>query len=255
MPSKSTQKNITSQTSQKFPTPVKTISKKDQKIINDQNIRDREIITAPLFEEVKEVRPTYRTQACKFVSNGSEKFGVCWKVGCTFAHGIDELEAPPCLYGDDCYHQQEGSRTVCIFKHPSESVLEFFKRIKKPVPHLPQTASRSTKKPDAPKPKIDLNPPQPVKLQTLVKIPSAVQQLNPWQKSTKSQEKKAEKIAPSLPKKKEEASSLPRKTEDKPETKSTDSKTREIEVPRELAEFTIKSLIEKGDFNFKLKIL
>ena len=89
------------------------------------------------------------TKSCnRVIRDPHGNFGVCTRVGCTFAHSLDELRVPSCLFDIDivkgirCNRRPgaNGSRTVCRFKHLDESTEEFRKRMGIVLPDLPETS-------------------------------------------------------------------------------------------------------------------
>ena len=79
-------------------------------------------------------------------------FGVCYREVCTFAQSIAELNVPQCVFNDNCkkihatFNHETGkndSENKCQFKHPFETVEQYFKRTRKPLPDLPKTHEKS----------------------------------------------------------------------------------------------------------------
>ena len=98
-----------------------------------------------------------KTKACWNV----KKFGKCTRHECTFAHTLDEWIPPLCRFGDKCRHIEGGKHSLpCKFKHPSETLNEYFTRSGTTYPNLPQTTPKQqTPKQQTPKqqtPSIDI---------------------------------------------------------------------------------------------------
>lgn len=174
-----------------------TISKKEQKLIVEQNISSQAENSAETTSNSSETRKIYRTQACRNVAKeGAEKgvFGVCWKESCTYAHSIEEFEVVPCSYGDDCYHLCEGSQKICFFRHPFEKdIEEWFKRTRTYRPDLPLKTTTKTRNPTLSKPSsatklLPATKPNSIGLKVSLATPKTSS--NPWQKSQDSAETK-----------------------------------------------------------------
>lgn len=80
----------------------------------------------------------YKTQPCAFVERKGypDSFGICSRKSCSYAHSLQELRFASCNFGDGCYRQFDNDR-ICTFKHPSETIDEYYTRIGKKVPYLP----------------------------------------------------------------------------------------------------------------------
>ena len=99
------------------------------------------------------------TRPCKHVveNKKDDKYGVCYREKCTFAHSLDELKLAECSFGDNCMFIEEklDFRTnrikICMFKHPFETKDEYFRRTGKQI-DLPKTALE-TRKPKQARPK------------------------------------------------------------------------------------------------------
>ena len=99
------------------------------------------------------------TRPCKHVVDNKkdDKYGVCYREKCTFAHSLDELKLAECSFGDNCMFIEEkldfrtNRMKICMFKHPFETKDEYFQRTGKRV-DLPQTALE-TRKPKQARPK------------------------------------------------------------------------------------------------------
>lgn len=85
------------------------------------------------------------TKPCQYVvrkESGPDQlieYGVCYREVCTFAHSLEELNAPVCAFGERCYKQIR-----CTFWHPeAESRDDFYKRTNKPLPDLPATSEKT----------------------------------------------------------------------------------------------------------------
>lgn len=78
------------------------------------------------------------TKACYYVEKDGTpgEYGVCNKKGCTFAHTLQELRVPKCRYSDTCKHGKN-----CYYIHTNETIQQYYKRIGKSVPNLPNKTS------------------------------------------------------------------------------------------------------------------
>ena len=97
------------------------------------------------------------TKACKAVTDFSTnegEFGVCYRENCTFAHSLEELQAPACQFDNNCrfkngrYDNKTWEyipNTECKFRHTSETVPEWMKRAHISPPKLPETNKLSRK--------------------------------------------------------------------------------------------------------------
>lgn len=107
-------------------------------------------------KEVMRSRLT-KTKACHFVvpKDGEEKFGVCYRKVCTFAHGMDEFRLTECEFGDICnridgsFNRRTGrldETRKCHFYHPTkETVEQYWERTGLTPPNLPATSEHSHK--------------------------------------------------------------------------------------------------------------
>ena len=97
-----------------------------------------------------------RTKPCNMVLNAKdgEEFGVCTRAECTFAHSLEELQAPKCGYDGNCrfMHGRVDPRskriidgTKCKFRHTSETFDMWMKRSNTELPNLPPTNTYSRK--------------------------------------------------------------------------------------------------------------
>lgn len=102
------------------------------------------------------------TRACRLVSGpfqtpnqGEEpKFGVCSRPECSFAHSLEELQAPFCGFDGNCRFMNgkvdKNTRkkipgTSCKFRHSSETIEEWLKRSNSKQDPLPKTSEFSRK--------------------------------------------------------------------------------------------------------------
>jgi hypothetical protein len=103
-------------------------------------------------------RPTLEyTKSCLFCKKKDDKWGVCYREICTFAHSLAELQISPCSYGIRCM-KKKGSLNVetgkiekekskcCQYKHPDETNDEYYIRTGSTKPDLPAT-SEMTRQP------------------------------------------------------------------------------------------------------------
>jgi hypothetical protein len=117
-----------------------------------------------------------RTKICNNIQpNERGEFGVCFRKYCDFAHSLEELKDPMCLFDSNCRNLQgrinrDGSiqpNSQCSFRHGFETREEWLTRTGKTLPILPRT-SENTRKPIVSTPEntrpLTNNPPQaPVK--------------------------------------------------------------------------------------------
>ena len=90
----------------------------------------------------------YRTRAFELLSNKEEnakrlvktklcrnilEHGECKRKICHFAHNGEELNDPPCAFGDNCRR-----KNMCKFKHPQESTDKYRKRCNIIIPSIPE---------------------------------------------------------------------------------------------------------------------
>lgn len=82
------------------------------------------------------------TRACtNALPDSKGNWGCCTRPYCDFAHSLQELRFPPCLYGEQCNRQR-----TCPRMHPDETHDSFIARVKPQIPNLPQT-SELTRRP------------------------------------------------------------------------------------------------------------
>ena len=108
-----------------------------------------------ISDKDKLARVLVRTKACRIVTDGGnedEAFGVCYREYCTFAHSMEELNAPPCQFDENCrfkngrLDQDTGKITPeseCKFRHSSETITEWMKRARITPPNIPLTNEKS----------------------------------------------------------------------------------------------------------------
>jgi hypothetical protein len=117
-------------------------------------------------DKEKIAKALVRTKACRCVTDGATDegiFGICYRDHCTFAHSMDELQAPPCQFDDNCRFKN-GRRNLatgdiipdseCKFLHSTETIAEWMKRARITPPKIPTTSEKSRQ----PKPPDNSNP-------------------------------------------------------------------------------------------------
>jgi hypothetical protein len=109
------------------------------------------------------------TKACRIVttpftnpSDGEQpKYGVCTRFHCSFAHSLEELQAPMCGFDGNCRFmhgkvdyrtQKKIPNTHCRFRHTCETIGEWLKRSQVTQPSLPET-NEFSRKPQSTPPK------------------------------------------------------------------------------------------------------
>ena len=181
-----------------------------------------------------------RIKPCHFVvRKDNNKFGVCYREECSFAHSLNELNIPKCIFGDDCkkiyatWDYNLGindSNKKCEFKHPFESNEEYFNRTKIRIPDLPKTHEHSRK------------PMKDVKKEEVKKdVKKEVQVESSWGKPLNTD------------KLKNQITETVNNYESKVETKPTDCV--KIMVPKDFVEKAIESAIKMGVLNFEIIII
>jgi len=93
------------------------------------------------------------TQPCKNVVRGdsSEHFGVCTNPNCTYAHSLQEFRLAPCSFGLTCCRKlgeinadcQVDMSRMCMYRHPDETVEEYYQRTRRSRPDLPETSAKT----------------------------------------------------------------------------------------------------------------
>ena len=136
------------------------------------------------------------TRACNHVKRGSpdDEFGVCYRMVCTFAHSLLELNDPMCGFDDTCRFmngkpRRDGTidkKTKCKFRHSNETRDDWVKRTGRTLPDLPET-NEKTRKPTERKAKTVPGPETPEQ-KVQKNTPSAPQKelYNKTNKTTKS---------------------------------------------------------------------
>jgi len=194
------------------------------------------------------------TKACHFAlkNPNTGEYGTCYRSTCTFAHSLEELNAPLCEFDEMCRYKDGrynkngdfDATMKCTFRHTNETIEEWLERTGKTLPDLPKTLSKTVSEKvlgsGYAKKNTQFTPPKRIVLE----IPSA-----PVKPPAKKIEKKesTEKVKKNLSKEYSE----------KPTEKSLNSNNdlHIIKVPsKELAEIAIKSAFENGVFNIQVII-
>lgn len=136
---------------------------------NHQSDEPRSRAFAKLEDKEAIAKSFVGTRACNNVTrkNENDKYGVCYRTECMFAHSLSELKDPMCSFDESCRFRwgkptQDGSRDPsnrCQFRHSSESIYEWLERTGRKLPDLPLT-SEKTRKPRKIEQKIDTKTPE-----------------------------------------------------------------------------------------------
>ena len=103
-----------------------------------------------------------RTKACRLVTDpflnpkvgDAPQFGVCTRPECTFAHSLEEMQVPSCLFDSNCRFihgkidrstRKRIPDTHCRFRHSFETINEWIKRSGVKRDPLPETSEHSRK--------------------------------------------------------------------------------------------------------------
>jgi hypothetical protein len=130
--------------------------------IEDEYIDPRSASFAAMADKDKIAKSLTCTKACRLVTTpftnpkeGEEpKYGVCTRTHCSFAHSLDELQAPFCGFDGNCRFlhgkvdrktHKKIPNTQCRFRHTSETVEDWLKRSKVKRAPLPKTSEISRK--------------------------------------------------------------------------------------------------------------
>jgi hypothetical protein len=121
-------------------------------------------------EPIKE-KKFVRTKPCHNVLRENEtEFGVCQLPTCDYAHSLDELCPPKCIFGTQCKYKGGklhpvlltiDSTTKCKYLHPDETEEQWITRANIVPPRLPPTSEKSRD----PQPVTVQPEPQPVTVQ------------------------------------------------------------------------------------------
>lgn len=68
-------------------------------------------------------------------------FSTCTNPNCRYAHTLDELRMPCCVFDQNCFRRPSVNKNLapCRFKHSEETKEQFIQRMNIVVPDLPQT--------------------------------------------------------------------------------------------------------------------
>ena len=121
-------------------------------------------------EPIKE-KKFVRTKPCHNVLRENEtEFGVCQLPTCDYAHSLDELCPPKCIFGTQCKYKGGklhpvlltiDSTTKCKYLHPDETEEQWITRANIVPPRLPPTSEKSRD----PQPVTVQPEPQPIAVQ------------------------------------------------------------------------------------------
>jgi hypothetical protein len=121
-------------------------------------------------EPIKE-KKFVRTKPCHNVLRENEtEFGVCQLPTCDYAHSLDELCPPKCIFGIQCKYKGGklhpvlltiDSTTKCKYLHPDETEEQWIKRANIIPPRLPPTSEKSRD----PQPLVVQHEPLPISVQ------------------------------------------------------------------------------------------
>lgn len=210
-----------------------------------------------------------RTKACRMVviDPNENKFGVCTRAHCTFAHSEDERQAPMCGFDGNCRfingkRDRKTGKIVpnskCKFRHSNETVFEWLNRSGVVRPKLPQTSEHS-RKPSKPlnAEKVEVN------TATLQDIGRSVERYDKSKHSHYSFSDDSSSSDDSFSSdsddnyhRRRRTSSRKSKFSDKPPPATqTSSVTQVIRVPtKELAAIAIKAAFDRGQYNIQVLV-
>lgn len=107
------------------------------KFIVATSYKDNFVLTNQKYDNSANFK--YTKPCMRVVKSDWDEYSCCDAYGCTYAHSLQELRVPECLYGDRCY-KKDGP---CNFIHPSETKDQYFKRTGKKLPDLPLTSENT----------------------------------------------------------------------------------------------------------------
>ena len=232
-----------------------------------------------------------RTKACRLVvlNPNENKFGVCTRAHCTFAHSEEERQAPMCGFDGNCRFingkrdRKTGKiipNSKCKFRHSNETVLEWLNRSGVVRPKLPPTSEHSRKPLNAEKvevnaknitashhnvikPKVTTNYTDEVNTATLQDIGRSVERYDKSKHSHYSFSDDSSSSDDSFSSdsddnyhRRRRTSSRKSKFSDKPPPATqTSSVTQVIRVPtKELAAIAIKAAFDRGQYNIQVLV-
>lgn len=222
--------------------------------VHNKYVPEKEQIRNQAFTKITDKNSLYCTKACNFSVKNTDtgKYGKCIRYKCTFAHSLEELQDPKCVFDSNCKYQwgyydnmdgllYDNEDDRCPFIHSNETRDEWIKRTGKKLPDLPYSIKKSpvlgngyVKKcnPSTPPTRITLKTPStPVKEKIQQRV-GAIKNLSKEFEDTTPDKKSCEK--------------------------SSISSAKEIyiiKVPNEnLAAIAINSAFEKGVFNIQVII-
>jgi hypothetical protein len=82
------------------------------------------------------------TKACNNVKRDENgNFKKCYKIGCTYAHSLDQWNPPKCQFGVNCRFI---NNQKCKFFHDNETLSDWQSRNKENIPDLPTLCEKSS---------------------------------------------------------------------------------------------------------------
>lgn len=178
------------------------LTKAQQKAIEQANrttryFNERSECFVKMSNKTKIAKSLKCTKACRNVTNpmtnpvdGKDpEFGVCVRDYCTFAHSLEELEAPLCGFDGHC-NRVNGRRdpktkkkipgTNCRFRHSFETVSEWIGRANISMPPLPDTNEHSRKPPTPTQSELSTSPQSKKHAQQPPKAPVKPKKKREW---------------------------------------------------------------------------
>ena len=161
-----------------FPTLGTKLTKDQERLLNNYNkfsIVKLEDVNTPdtnsdprtasfeaMADKGKVATSLTRTKACRLVTDPflnpkvgeTQQFGVCTRPQCTFAHSLEEMQVPSCLFDTNCRFihgkidrstRKRIPDTRCRFRHSFETINEWIKRSGVKRDPLPETSEYSRK--------------------------------------------------------------------------------------------------------------
>ena len=161
-----------------FPTLGTKLTKDQERLLNNSNkfsIDKLEDVNTPdtnsdprtasfeaMADKGKVATSLTRTKACRLVTDPflnpkvgeTPQFGVCTRPECTFAHSLEEMQVPSCLFDANCRFihgkidrstRKKIPDTHCRFRHSFETINEWIKRSGVKRDPLPETSECSRK--------------------------------------------------------------------------------------------------------------
>ena len=230
-------------------------------------------------EPIKE-KKFVRTKPCHNVLRENEtEFGVCQLPTCDYAHSLDELCPPKCIFGTQCKYK--GGKlhpvlltidltTKCKYLHPDETEEQWITRANIVPPRLPPTSEKSRD----PQPVTVQPEPQPVTVQPEPQLPPRTYQPLPqlpprtyqpqYQQPPNPYQQQYQQPLPQIPLRAYQPQAQyphlqPQYSQESythvppPESykeKETDTETTQIiKVPKSLVEMALKESFSRGMYN------